>query len=76
MSEQEEKQLVKCPKCGQDKGELEFTESAVKEFHSLPGEKKYGQRGHLSFYQCQNCGHKWDLFSGDSGPLWTLPIED
>lgn len=72
MSEQSKQE--KCPKCGQDKGKLLFSESAMDVLHGVHGD--YGQRGRLSFYECQNCGHKWDIFLGDGGPLWTLPIED
>jgi len=69
MSEQ-----IRCPKCGQDKGELLYTQSAVKTIKGLRGD--YANRGFISFYECQNCGHKWSSFSKGGGPLWTLPMED
>lgn len=74
MSEQEQEIFYKCPKCGQIKGKLSYTQSAMKVSHGLHGD--YGNMGVMSFYECKNCGYSWNSFSGGSGPLWTLPIED
>lgn len=74
MLEQEAKQVFRCPECGQYRGELLYTQSAMKTLQGIHG--NYGSRGVISFYKCQNCSHKWDSFSASSGPLWTFPVED